>query len=77
MGILKREQIEYSSDELMIIVDLATANTNVELMIEMRQKIRFDQQVIGFCKSINLDEKFFSEKHKIAVRDCLDKYSMN
>jgi hypothetical protein len=59
-GILKRERIEYSSDELMMMVNMAIANTNFELMLEMRQKTRFDQQVIGFCKSINLEEKYYS-----------------
>jgi hypothetical protein len=44
----------------MVMVNMAIANTNFELMLEMRQKTSFDQQVIGFCKSINLEEKYYS-----------------
>jgi hypothetical protein len=59
--ILKRENLAASSDEISMISLGISMNYDLETLREYRIKTNFDNQVTGFCNSINLPTKFYKK----------------
>jgi hypothetical protein len=59
--ILKREGLSASEDEKSMISMGVLMNHDFNLLKEYRKKTHFDQQVVGFCRSINLPERYYEK----------------
>ena len=58
-GIISREKIKASEDEIYGIVSMCIMNTDLNKMEDFRVKTGFDRQVAGFCNSINLPSSYW------------------
>lgn len=62
VGILNRENVKYSKDQVFAIKSMVILNMEFEQLRTLRKNTNFDAQVAGFCRSINLPPEFYTPK---------------
>jgi len=58
-GVINREKIRASDNQIQAIVSMCIMNTDLSKMEQFRRQTGFDQQVAGFCDSVGLPSSYW------------------
>lgn len=61
--IFSREKINFSDEHVTFLVNAALSQNDFSTLKMLRNKSGFDNQVAGFCRSINLPENYYAVRN--------------